>query len=171
MKYLHSLFLASLAAMAVSADSSDFPADCMGPDDISYILGGYQGLVSSYNGSDADRLLTHDFIGTSDSINAVAGLPIGSITFPSKAAFKQIQTLSPSVPLVITTINYAQCSFLAVRWNATFGHPPQNVLGMSMLWTYLPDGGDWKIKQLLTEFNSCTYLKNLGGNYTLAPAA
>ncbi|KAH8668949.1 hypothetical protein BX600DRAFT_539028 [Xylariales sp. PMI_506] len=174
---MHRTFLPlALFGAALASCSSSYGThppvnpECLQPEDVKYLTTGYEGLVGTYNPDDADRLLTADFWGNSESINAVAGFPLDQATFPSLDAFKQIQTVSPSVPLEVTDVDVVLCDFIALRYNITFGTPPETVLGQSMIWAEKSgSGGKWQIKVLRTEFNNLTYLKNLGGDYTLPP--
>ena len=53
----------------------------------SYLANGYGSLLSAYTNATANSLLASDFTDTSDSINWLAGIPLGGYTFSSKAAF------------------------------------------------------------------------------------
>lgn len=47
----------------------------------------YANLIGDYSDALGESYLADDFTDTSGSINALAGLPLDSVTFPSKAAF------------------------------------------------------------------------------------
>ncbi|ORY58502.1 uncharacterized protein BCR38DRAFT_305352, partial [Pseudomassariella vexata] len=123
----------------------------------------YAQLIGNYSPALADSFLTSNFTDTSDSINALADIILGSVTFPSKEAFETSQANSLKIPLFVTSINAVTCDTLVLRWTQTFGPSNQPVAGISIL-ILIWDEAKWKLKTLYTEFNSLTYFQNTGGN-------
>ncbi len=81
---------------------------CLHTDDVDVLVDAYVRILSKWNDTDA-KYLADSFRDTSDSINILAGIPLGSPTFPTKQAFidhqhKQVrpnlrgQAAAPSVP-------------------------------------------------------------------------
>jgi hypothetical protein len=75
---------------------------CLCQDDIDTLVDAYRRMLSRWDDTDA-KYLADTFVDTSDSINILAGIPLGSPTFPSKEAFIDHQhvqvTSSPSSQL------------------------------------------------------------------------
>ena len=59
---------------------------CLNHGDVDKLVDAYKRIISNWNDADA-KYLASDFRDTSDSINILAGIPLGSATFPSKDAF------------------------------------------------------------------------------------
>ncbi|KAH8647227.1 hypothetical protein BX600DRAFT_518506 [Xylariales sp. PMI_506] len=135
--------------------------------DANKIAAQYAQLIGSYTKELADSFLDDSFTDTSDSINVLAGIPLGSVTFPSKAAFEAGQSQLPAIPLVITSINAITSNTIVLRWTQTFGAANQPVAGISILVVTGCKNGKsssgYKLKTLYTEFNSLTYFTNTGG--------
>lgn len=120
----------------------------------------YAEVIGNYTPELADRFLSDAFQDTSDSINVLAGNPLGSVTFPNKAAFKAGQSQLPKIPLVVKSVDAVTCDTIVLRWTQTFGNPakPEPVQGISILVTAFEKGA-WKLKTLYTEFNSLSTLR------------
>ncbi|PSR79701.1 hypothetical protein BD289DRAFT_348892, partial [Coniella lustricola] len=126
----------------------------------------YAQVIGNYTDEFAQAFIADDFTDTSDSINVLAGIPIGSVTFSSKQAFMAAQAALPAVPLQITSaralVADEDCDedALAVIWEQTFATP---VRGISILGFECQENW-WKLKSINTEFNSVTYAENIGGS-------
>lgn len=59
---------------------------CLHPDDVDVLINAYVRMLSKWNDTDA-KYLADSFRDTSDSINILAGIPLGNPTFPTKQAF------------------------------------------------------------------------------------
>ncbi|RVX70548.1 hypothetical protein B0A52_05199 [Exophiala mesophila] len=143
------------------------PGKCLTPDSVNYLVTGFEGLIAAYTDADADRLLAEDFTDFADSINSLAGYPVGGVTFPSKAAFKAGQGAQPPVPIETLAIDAYTCDTIALRWLATM--QPEPVKGITILKASNTEGkkDTWQIKTIFTEFNSIAWLKDIGGSVTL----
>lgn len=62
---------------------------------VDFIVNDYASLIGDYSDALGNSFLADDFTDTSGSINALAGLPLDSVTFPSKAAFQANQVCFP----------------------------------------------------------------------------
>jgi hypothetical protein len=60
---------------------------CLHPEDVDTLVDAYVRMLSKWNDTDAKYLADDGFVDTSDSINILAGIPLGSPTFPTKQAF------------------------------------------------------------------------------------
>lgn len=60
--------------------------NCMRPDDAQTLVDAYVRMISGWDDADA-KYLAENFRDTSDSINQLAGKPLGSDTFPTKQSF------------------------------------------------------------------------------------
>ncbi|KIY01493.1 uncharacterized protein Z520_03045 [Fonsecaea multimorphosa CBS 102226] len=108
----------------------------------------------------ANALLADNFTDTSDSINWLAGYPLGGVTFPSKAAFIGGQGAQPPIPTLTTLDIFFSCNKIAWRWLAQgIGSGQYEVKGMDMF-TITPAG---QISQVFSEFNSGAWAADLAG--------
>ena len=92
MRFFTSLAVLSLAAVGLASPvDTDAAIDarhspCLNSGDIDKLVDAYKRIISNWNDADA-KYLADNFRDTSDSINILAGIPLGSDTFPNKAAF------------------------------------------------------------------------------------
>ncbi|KAK7920076.1 hypothetical protein PG985_008098 [Apiospora marii] len=143
---------------------------CLTPPAVEEITKNYAKVIGDYSDALADRFLADTFQDTSDSINVLAEIPLGNVTFPTKAAFKAGQSQLPKIPLVVKSVNAVTCDTIVLRWTQTFGKPANPVQGISIL-VNIFEKNAWKLKTLYTEFNSLTYFQNTGGKTTPPPRA
>jgi len=139
---------------------------CLHPDDVETLVAAYVRILSNWNDDDA-KYLADNFVDTSDSINILAGIPLGSPTFPTKEAFIEHQHTQPdNLPLVITHKSPYSCDEIALVWQATFGAAQKQVRGLTVVGA-TKDKGYWQIKTIDVEFDSIAYLLDIGGTFTL----
>jgi len=162
------LSLASASALPAPASWSQWN-DCLSSDLATQIANGFLSLISAYDNKTANALLADSFVDTSDSINYLAGIPLGNPTFPVKAAFEQGQGFQPPVPISLLKVDAVTCDgVIAFRW---VGYPATGkieVKGINILYTV--NGGDkqsvgpggWQISQVFSEFNSAAWIVDLG---------
>lgn len=130
----------------------------------------YAQLIGNYTPALGQSFLSDTgFTDTSDSINVLAKITLGSTTFDSKAAFMASQATQPKVPLVVKSINAVTCDTVVLRWTQTFGQADLPIAGISIL-VFVCEVGEWKLKTLYTEFNSLVYIEDAGGSCT-APSS
>jgi len=177
-----SLFsLASAAALpAPVADATNSPPQdkCLPNYIAGEIVNSFLSLISAYNGAVADNLLADNFVDTSDSINYLAGIPLGGPTFPAKVAFEQGQGSQPPVPVSLLNIDAVTCDgVIAFRWVGFPAIASLEVKGINILYTV--NNGDtnavgpsgWQISQVFSEFNSAAWIVDLGLPCNPPPAA
>ncbi|KIX01952.1 uncharacterized protein Z518_07891 [Rhinocladiella mackenziei CBS 650.93] len=143
------------------------PGKCLTTESAQYLVNGFGGLISAYTDADAEKLLADDLTDYSDSINSLIGAPVGSVTFPSKAAFMAGQGAQPPVPFQVLAIEAVNCDTVAFRWLG--GLQPEPVKGITILTASNAQGqkDTWQIKTIYSEFNSISWLKDIGGSVTL----
>ena len=134
------------------------------PKTVAALVDSYAQVVGNYSEALAQSYLFKDFKDTSDSINALAGIPLGSVTFPSKQAFMASQATQPKIPVVVTGTYAVTCDTVVIRYTQTFG-AGKVVAGIAILtFTCNQDDRQWKLKEINTEFNSLVYFQNIGGS-------
>lgn len=136
------------------------------PKTAALLVDNYAQLIGNYSDALADAYLADNFSDTSASINALAGIDLSAVTFPSKAAFMASQETQPKIPLVVSTINAVTRDTIVLRWIQTFGEANEPVAGISIL-TFVCQGGEWKLSKLYAEFNSLVYFEDIGGSCSL----
>ncbi|EXJ87495.1 hypothetical protein A1O3_04455 [Capronia epimyces CBS 606.96] len=120
----------------------------------------------------SDATLSDQFTDISDSINFMAGFPLGSVTFASKAAFDYGQgVLQPEVS--VTTLNvFHDCN--SVTWRYRLLPNPQ-ALPVTGINHFIIDA-DGKILKNYAEFDNGAWLQSFGqqcaiNNVTVSPNA
>jgi hypothetical protein len=101
----------------------------------------------------------------------VAGIPLGSVTFPSQGAFIGGQGTQPAIGFTLLAVDSVSCEgVITFRWSANVGGPLP-VKGINVLYTELVAGGDinavgaggWQITRVFSEFNSAAWVIDIGG--------
>ena len=94
----------------------------------------------------------------------LGGYPLGSTTFPSKAAFKAGQGSQPAIGFNLLNIDAVTCDTVAFRWAATLGAQPA-IKGINIFKASNSNGtaSGWQIKIVFSEFNSGTWSQEIGG--------
>jgi len=132
---------------------------------------GSQGAPGSgYDQDVSDATLATDFIDISDSINFMAGFPLGSVTFNSKSAFDYGQgVLQPEVTVQVLNI-WHDCNTVTWRWRIVSLPYPVNGIN------HMEINSDGKIQKNWAEFDSGAWLQSFGkscaiNNVTVASSA
>ncbi|KAK4142675.1 uncharacterized protein C8A04DRAFT_13055, partial [Dichotomopilus funicola] len=146
---------------------------CLLPEDVTTLVDAYVRILSADHWDDANgKYLADNFIDRSDSINSLAGKPLGTATFPTKKSFIDYETATPDhLPLVVTHSTPTSCTEIALIWQATFGVDPekqQQVRGLTIIGA-THAAGSWQIQSLDVEFNNIAYLENIGGSINPPP--
>ncbi|KAL2426706.1 hypothetical protein ABEF95_001630 [Exophiala dermatitidis] len=175
----------ALASMATALPSSQHGSgngngnggQCIPYETAVQIVNAFVSTLTAFNADVATNLLAPDFTDTSDSINFLAGIPLGSVTFPSPAAYIAGQGAQPPIGLEVLNIDAVTCQGVIVfRWVATVGLNVDPVKGISVLYTVKsgsnantvgPNG--YQLETLYSEFNSAAWVLDIGG--TCAPPA
>ncbi|KIY02326.1 uncharacterized protein Z520_02464 [Fonsecaea multimorphosa CBS 102226] len=171
---------ATATTVTVTASGpSDTPSSCVVTDALATTLvNNFMILLeyTSYNGTQgppgrgyqqnvSDATLASDFSDVSDSINFMAGFPLGSVTFPTKEAFDIGQgTQQPEV--AVTALNiWHDCNSITWRWRITSTAYPVN--GMN----YMIIDSDGKIQKNYAEFDNGAWLQSFGRQCAINPVS
>ncbi|KAB5580913.1 hypothetical protein GE09DRAFT_456217 [Coniochaeta sp. 2T2.1] len=168
------LFQTLLAAAALGSSALALPSPtiserqtstaCLTKPEATSLVGIYQRLIANYTDALAERYCSDDFADYSDSINTFLNQPLGGPTFATKKIFMDAQALNPPFPLIVDSIDAVDCTFITLRWHATFGEAMKPSKGITVL-ELTKKTGDWQIKLIDTEFNALTWLLDMGGSY------
>lgn len=102
--------------------------------------------------------LAEDFVDISDSINFMAGFPLGSVTFANKTAFDFGQgVMQPEV--AVETLNvFHDCSSITWRWKITPNPGALPVVGIN----YMMVNDEGLLKKNYAEFDNGAWLQGFG---------
>jgi hypothetical protein len=104
---------------------------CLTEDTAANLVNGYASLLTAYTNATANALLSSNFTDTSDSINWIAGIPLGSATFSSLAAFIAGQGTQNSIGFTVSETMYS-CTQVAFRWVAAVGYQTYPAKGINV---------------------------------------
>ncbi|KAK0615180.1 hypothetical protein B0T17DRAFT_458383, partial [Bombardia bombarda] len=137
---------------------------CVHINDVETLVDAYLRILSNAKWDDADaKYLAESFVDTSDSINILAGIPLGNATFPTKAAIIEHEKTAPdNLPIKVTLKGPVNCEYISFVWSAIFG-AGKLVRGLTILGV-TKEAGWWQIKSIDVEFNSIAFLENIGGS-------
>jgi hypothetical protein len=166
------LFSAILTAAAFASSALALPSlterqtatSCLTKPEATTLVGIYQQLIANYSDALAAQYCSEDFADYSDSINTFLNQPLGGATFATKKIFMDAQELNPPFPLVVDSIDAVDCTFITLRWHATFGDAMKPSKGITVL-ELTKATGAWQIKLIDVEFNALTWLLDMGGSY------
>jgi len=163
--------LVLLASSALAGPVASRNSACLDESVAAEIVSQFGSLLSNYSNSTANNLLASDFVDTSDSINYLAGIPLGGATFPSKQAFELGQGSQPPVGFQVLSIDAVTCNgVIAFRWVAQVGQQTYPAQGIDILYASLkgynhekvgPHG--WQLDKVYSEFNSAAWVVDIGG--------
>lgn len=154
---------------------------CLSDDAATKIVDNFRTLLeyTSYNGTQgapgrgykydvSKATLAEDFVDISDSINFMAGFPLGSVTFANKTAFDFGQgVLQPEV-LTETLNTFHDCSSITWRWKLTPKIPnAYPVVGIN----YMEINEDGLIAKNYAEFNNGAWLQSFGRQCAINPVS
>jgi hypothetical protein len=133
----------------------------------SYLSNGYGQLLSAYTNATANSLLSADFSDTSDSINWLAGIPLGGATFGTKAAFIAGQGSQPPIGFSIQSVMFS-CTQVAFRWTATVGKNKFPAKGINMFTASNLNNTEagWQIQTMYSEFDVGAWEVDIGRTCT-----
>jgi hypothetical protein len=125
--------------------------------------------LTSFNAAVAQNLLAPNLVDTSDSINYIAGIPLGGPTFPSAQAYIQGQGAQPPIGFTVLATDAITCDgTIALRWQAAVAEQIYPVKGITIL-KAVQSGTDavvgptgWQLAEIFTEFNSAAWVADLG---------
>lgn len=142
---------------------------CLTDDDATTVAGYFVDLIADYSTSLANAVLADDYTDQADSVNTLidnggtSPIPLGSLTFASKAAFEAGQGAQPAIPFTILN-QWHTCDTVIIRWVSA--QTPQQVQGFDAIIvepaTNSSSNVTYQIKTVYGEFNSGAWLANLG---------
>jgi hypothetical protein len=160
---------ALFAGSAVAGDSWAKPRDafCLCDSDADVIANDFAQLISNYSAALANDVLASDYTDQSDSVNTLidsgttSPIPLGSLTFATKAAFLAGQSTQPNIPFTLLQ-TWHTCDTVIIRWVANPG--AQQVQGFDALIVEPSTNSTqpYQIKTTYGEFNSGAWLADLG---------
>ena len=163
---------ATQSGFSIPSASSTQPAGakvtCLTTDTANTLINGFASLLTNYSNATANSLLASDFSDTSDSINQLAGYPIGGPTFANKTAFMQGQGSQPAIGFTVLNVDAINCTNVAFRWSAVVGEKLFPIKGVNSFVASNLNGSTqgWQIKTMYSEFNSLGWFLNVGGTIT-----
>lgn len=125
--------------------------------------------LTNFNLAVTQNLLYPQLVDTSDSINYIAGIPLGGPTFPSAQAYEQGQGAQPPIGFTVLGTDAITCDgVIALRWQAAVAEQIYPVKGITIL-KAIKVGNDpvvgptgWQLAEIFTEFNSAAWIADLG---------
>jgi hypothetical protein len=172
------LFSSAIYARPVSNSFSiqpDTRTNCLTIADADYIVNAFALLINStFSTTLAASILAVDFLDYSDSIDFLAGIPLGDATFTSLAGFEAGQGGQAPIPFQVLSIDAVTCTNIAFRWLAYPGTGKYEVKGINIAYTAqtgnAANGANgWQIQTNFVEFNSAAWDLDLGGSCTPPP--
>ncbi|RMZ77134.1 hypothetical protein DV737_g4479, partial [Chaetothyriales sp. CBS 132003] len=160
--------------LVAPSDVSKKPDDANGKE----IVKEFVSLLTNFSTSVASNLLSNvTFTDTSDGINFLAGIPLGSVTFNSSQAFIYGQGTQPAIDVNVTAIDtITPDGVITFRWIGHAGLKTGPLSGINVLYASADPaqggGGSkgvhgWVLTKVFSEFNSAEWVLQIGGNVTL----
>ncbi|KAI0859973.1 hypothetical protein F4860DRAFT_238768 [Xylaria cubensis] len=161
---LRKALITYLASLALATTTPNIW--CLTPRDGDKLARDYAALFSSstFTSTKACSVLAHDFTETSDSINAISGLPSGNVTYESREAFIAAQVCWPAVAMDVVAVVAVTCDTVVLRWTQRWSDGTE-IAGISILVAEDEgdgNGGEWKIRRVYEEFNGFAVLGSFG---------
>ncbi|KAK3317042.1 hypothetical protein B0H66DRAFT_576657 [Apodospora peruviana] len=154
------------SANTLSSHARGYGPQCLFPADADKLTDAYVRMITKWDDADAKYLSDDKFKDTSDSINILAGIPLGSVTFPSKQAFLDHMHTAPDNLPIQATFKTFSCEYISLIWTVTFG-AGKPVRGITILGASKSSSGNWQIKSIDMEMNTMAYLYDIGGSYKM----
>lgn len=158
------LFAAAFASPTARGKRDN--GECLTYSDASYLATGYGSLLSAYTEANSNIYLMPEYTEQSDSINVLAGIPAGQLTFPSRDAFEASQSQLDPIPFTLISIDAVDCTSFVFRWSTQFGQADLPVQGINIA-TAAKNSNGWQIQKQFVEFNSINWDKNVGGSVVI----
>jgi len=112
-------------------------------------------------------MLASDFTDTSDSINFMAGIPLGSVTFNSTVAFQYGQGGQQAVASVTTLNLWFSCNSITWRWSLLPFPGAAAVTGIN----YMIINNQGQLETNYAEFDNGAWLADIGNPQCNASAS
>jgi len=163
--------VASAAPAALSARGYDGGPSCIPYDVAIAIETNWISTLTNYDQSVAENLLYPGLVDYSDSINYIAGIPLGGPTFPSAQAYEAGQGAQPAIGVTVLATEAITCDgTIVLRWTGQVGQNIYPANGITVLKAIKvgdaavvgPTG--WQLEKIYTEFNSAAWIADIGGS-------
>ncbi|KAH0847443.1 hypothetical protein AYO21_09333 [Fonsecaea monophora] len=126
--------------------------------------------LTNFDVNVATNLLAPELVDTSDSINYIAGIPLGGPTFPSAQAYIAGQGAQPAIGFTLLGTDVVTCDgYIVLRWIGAVGQQTYPSQGITIL-KAVQKGSDatvgptgWQLAEIHTEFNSAAWVADIGG--------
>ena len=154
---------------------SDTRSNCLTTADADYLVNSFALLINStFSTTLAADILAVNFVDYSDSIDFLAGIPLGEAIFTSLASFEAGQGGQAPVPFQVLSIDAVTCSNIAFRWLAYPGTGKYEVKGINIAYTAQTGStgngaNGWQIQTNFVEFNVAAWDLDIGGSCTAPP--
>ena len=169
--------LAAVASAAPTLSSRGYDSDqCIPYEVATAIETTWISTLTNFDQATAQNLLYPDVQDFSDSINYIAGIPLGSVTFPGAQAYIAGQGAQPAIDFTVLDTAAITCDgVIALQWVAGVGLHKLPAQGITILKAIKvgdaavvgPTG--WQLKEIKTEFNAAAWIIDIGGSVTLPP--
>lgn len=133
---------------------------CLNPRDGDKLASRYADLIGAFTPAKACSVLTPDFAATSESINAISGIPPGNVTYDGRDAFVAAQPCWPAVAMDVVAVVAVTCDTVVLRWTQRWADDAAEISGISVLVAVASDD-DWRIRRVWEEFNGLAVLGSL----------
>jgi len=161
--------LAAVATAAPALNARDY-SSCISYDVAIAIETQWISTLTNFDINVATNLLAPELVDTSDSINYIAGIPLGGPTFPSAQAYEQGQGAQPAIGVTVLGTDAITCDgVIALRWVGTVGKNVYPANGITILKAVQKGSADvvgptgWQLAEIHTEFNSAAWIVDIGG--------
>lgn len=126
--------------------------------------------LTNFDEAVAENLLYPGLVDTSDSINYIAGIPLGGPTFPSAQAYEAGQGAQQPIGVTLLATDAVTCDTIVLRWVGQVGENIYPANGITVL-KVIQVGADasvgptgWQLSKIYTEFNSAAWIADIGGS-------
>jgi len=163
--------LAAVASAAPALFARGYGDDCITEEIATAIETAWISTLTNFDAAVATNLLYPGLVDFSDSINYIAGIPLGSVTFGSAQAYIGGQGAQPPIGFTLLSTDAITCDgTIALRWVGAVGNQALPAKGITILKTIKvgpnaevgPNG--WQLKEIYTEFNSAAWIVDFGGS-------
>jgi len=162
--------LAAVASAAPALFARDYDS-CISNEVAIGIQTGWISTLTNFDLATAQNLLYPGLVDFSDSINYIAGIPLGSVTFPSAQAYEAGQGAQPPIGFTVLGTDAITCDgVIALRWTGAVGSQQLPANGITILKAIKVGNDDvvgptgWQLAEIHTEFNSAAWIVDLGGS-------
>jgi hypothetical protein len=163
--------VASAAPAALSTRGYDGGSGCIPYDVAISIETLWISTLTNFDEAVAENLLYPGLVDTSDSINYIAGIPLGGPTFPSAQAYEAGQGAQQPIGVTVLATDAITCDgTIVLRWVGQVGQNIYPANGITVL-KAIKVGNDatvgptgWQLEKIYTEFNSAAWIADIGGS-------